>query len=66
MHVVASPAADALEENQARLRGWDVVDVGDLAPGTLADLSTGARRGPPDPHYLFVGVRFRPPWYNVT
>ena len=40
VHVIASPAADALEVNQARLRGWDVVDVGDLAPGTLADALT--------------------------
>jgi len=37
VHYVASPAADPLEVNQARLRGWDVVEVDDLAPTTLAD-----------------------------
>lgn len=34
---VASPAADPLEVNQARLRGWDVVEVASLAPAALAD-----------------------------
>lgn len=37
VHVVVSPAADPLEVNQARLRGWDVVEVDDLAPSALAD-----------------------------
>ena len=37
VHYVASPDADPLEVNQARLRGWDVVEVDDLAPTTLAD-----------------------------
>jgi len=37
VHYVASPAADPLDVNQARLRGWDVVEVDDLAPTTLAD-----------------------------
>lgn len=36
VHFVASPAADPLEANQARLRGWDVVEVPDAAPATLA------------------------------
>jgi len=35
---VASPAADALEVNQARLRGWTVLEVPDLAPGTLGGM----------------------------
>ena len=37
VHYLASPAATPLEVNQARLRGWNVVDVTDLAPTTLAD-----------------------------
>lgn len=40
VHVVVSPAADPLEVNQARLRGWDLVEVDDLDPGTLADALT--------------------------
>jgi hypothetical protein len=38
---VASPAADPLESNQARLRGWTVVDVPDAWPGTVADAIAG-------------------------
>ena len=38
VHYVASPAADPLEVNQARLRGWDVVEVDDLSPAVLADV----------------------------
>lgn len=34
---VASPAADPLETNQARLRGWGIVEVPDAWPGTVAD-----------------------------
>ncbi len=34
---VASPAADDLEVNQARLRGWEVVEIPDAAPGTVAE-----------------------------
>jgi hypothetical protein len=34
---VASPAADPLETNQARLRGWQVLEVPDAWPGTVAD-----------------------------
>jgi hypothetical protein len=37
VHYVASPDAEPLEVNQARLRGWDVVEVDDLEPATLAD-----------------------------
>jgi hypothetical protein len=33
---VASPAADGLEANQARLRGWEVVEVPDAEAGTVA------------------------------
>lgn len=36
VHYVASPAAEPLEVNQARLRGWDVVELDDLAPATVA------------------------------
>jgi hypothetical protein len=36
VHYVASPAADPLEANQARLRGWAVHEVADAAPGTVA------------------------------
>lgn len=34
---VASPAADPLEVNQARLRGWTVREVDALTPSALAD-----------------------------
>jgi hypothetical protein len=34
---VASPAADSLEVNQARLRGWAVHEVPALSPRTIAD-----------------------------
>ena len=34
---VASPAADPLEANQARLRGWTVLEVADAATATIAD-----------------------------
>jgi hypothetical protein len=34
---VASPAADPLEVNQARLRGWAVREVPDLSPSALAE-----------------------------
>ena len=34
VHYVASPAADPLEANQARLRGWTVHEVADAAPTT--------------------------------
>ncbi len=37
MVFVASPAADPLETNQARLRGWHIVEVPDAWPGTVAD-----------------------------
>ena len=38
---VASPAADPLEVNQARLRGWTVVEVADTsAPAVGAALAT--------------------------
>ena len=33
---VASPAADPLEVNQARLRGWDVLEIEALTPGAVA------------------------------
>jgi hypothetical protein len=33
---VASPAADEAQTTQARLRGWDVVEVVDAAPATVA------------------------------
>jgi hypothetical protein len=33
---VASPAADEAQTTLARLRGWDVVEVVDAAPGTIA------------------------------
>ena len=36
VHAVVSPAADPLEVNQARLRGWTVHEVADAAPGTVA------------------------------
>jgi hypothetical protein len=36
VHVVASPYAEPLEVNQARLRGWTVHEVADLEPATLA------------------------------
>ena len=35
VHYVASPAADPLEANQARLRGWSVHDVADSTPATV-------------------------------
>jgi hypothetical protein len=35
VHYVASPAADPLEANQARLRGWFVHEVPDADPTTL-------------------------------
>ena len=38
VHYVASPAADPLEVNQARLRGWTVHEVVDTDPLTLADV----------------------------
>ena len=38
VHYVASPAADPLEANQARLRGWTVHEVDDAAPATVADV----------------------------
>lgn len=34
---LASPGAVALETNQARLRGWTVLEVPDAWPGTIAD-----------------------------
>jgi len=34
---VASPDADAAQVKQARLRGWDVHEVPDAWPGTVAD-----------------------------
>ena len=34
---VASPAADPLEANQARLRGWTVHEVPSLTPSAIAD-----------------------------
>ena len=34
---VASPAADPLEVNQARLRGWTILEVADLSAPTIAD-----------------------------
>ena len=36
VHYVASPAADPLEVNQARLRAWTVHEVPDTSPGTVA------------------------------
>lgn len=33
---VASPAADPLQANQARLRGWEIVDVPDASPASIA------------------------------
>jgi hypothetical protein len=36
VHYVASPDADPLEVNQARLRGWDVHPIADLAPSSIA------------------------------
>jgi hypothetical protein len=35
---LASPAANPLEVNQARLRGWTVVEVPDVAPSTIGDV----------------------------
>ena len=35
VHYVASPAADPLEANQARLRGWSVHEVPDADPATV-------------------------------
>ncbi len=37
VHYVASPAADPLEVNLARLRGWVVVEIPDLTPATVAE-----------------------------
>jgi hypothetical protein len=37
VHYVASPAADPLEANQARLRGWAVHEVRDASPAAIAD-----------------------------
>ena len=36
VHYLASPTADPLEVNLARLRGWDVTEVGGTEPVTLA------------------------------
>jgi hypothetical protein len=38
---VASPSAEPLEVNQARLRGWTVIEVPDAWPGTVADAIAG-------------------------
>ncbi|HSN05932.1 MAG TPA: hypothetical protein VLV82_01190 [Candidatus Angelobacter sp.] len=42
---IASPAADPLAVNQARLRGWDVREVADTTPATVgaavAEIATG-------------------------
>ncbi len=35
VHYLASPGADPLNVNQARLRGWDVHAVEDLAPASI-------------------------------
>ena len=40
VHVVVSPAADPLEVNQARLRGWTVHEVADAAAATVAAVVT--------------------------
>ena len=45
VHFVASPAADPLEANQARLRGWTVHEVADAAPTTVADVIAAIARG---------------------
>lgn len=40
VHYVASSAADPLEVNQARLRGWSVHRVPDLSPAAVAGVLT--------------------------
>lgn len=42
---VASPAADPLEVNQARLRGWTVHEVPDAAPATVGAVVTAIATG---------------------
>jgi hypothetical protein len=42
---VASPAADPLEVNQARLRGWAVHEVPDAAPATVGAVVTAIATG---------------------
>ena len=41
VHYVASPAADPLEANQARLRGWTVHEVPDADPTTIGPVIAG-------------------------
>jgi len=44
VHYVASPAADPLEANQARLRGWSVHEVPDADPTTIGTVIAGLAR----------------------
>jgi hypothetical protein len=39
---VASPGADPEQTMQARLRGWDVVEIADAEPATVAEAITAA------------------------
>lgn len=41
VHYVASPSAEPLEVNQARLRGWHVIDVPDASAATVARAVAG-------------------------
>jgi hypothetical protein len=45
VHYVASPAADPLEVNQARLRGWTVHEVPDVGAATVAAVVVGIATG---------------------
>ncbi len=44
VHYLASPAADPLEANQARLRGWSVHEVDDAGPATLGTVIAAIAR----------------------
>ena len=44
MHYIASPAADPLETNQARLRGWTVHEVPDADPATIGPVIAAIAR----------------------
>ena len=45
VHYVASPAADPLEVNQARLRGWTVHEVPDAGAATVGGVVVGIATG---------------------
>jgi hypothetical protein len=45
VHYVASPGAEPLEANQARLRGWDLHEVADVSPESVARVVAAVSRG---------------------